>query len=71
MILSKFQVTGFKQVIWIGAAQKRGTPRNEGISLDVIENTCRKNVSSLLSLDVNEKKVLIIFSEYVDEKSRT
>jgi hypothetical protein len=46
MISIRFQVTGFKQVIWNDAPQKRGTPRNEGISLDVIENTCRKNVSS-------------------------
>jgi hypothetical protein len=45
MILLKFQVTGFKQVIWTGGPQKRGTPRNEGISLDVIENTGRKNFS--------------------------
>jgi hypothetical protein len=68
MVRLKFQVTGFKQVIWIDAPRKRGTPRNEGISLDVIENTCRKNVSFWPCVEVIEKKVLMISPEYVDEK---
>jgi hypothetical protein len=35
--------------------KKRGTPKNEGISLDVVENKDRKNVSSCLCVDVIEK----------------
>jgi len=48
MIPLNFQVIGFKLVSRItrdGAARKSGDPKNEGKSLEVIENKCRKNVS--------------------------
>jgi hypothetical protein len=42
------------------AGEKRG-PQNEGKSHDVIENKCRKNVSSEICDDVDENKQVIAF----------
>jgi hypothetical protein len=39
-----------------GKVGKKRGPQNEGISVDVIENTCRKNVAFGVSRDVVEKK---------------
>jgi hypothetical protein len=38
--------------------EKLSTLENEGISVDVVENTCRKNVTSRVSVDVSENKRL-------------
>jgi hypothetical protein len=48
--------------------EKRGTPKNEGISNDVYENKRQKNSLSSMSNDVIESNRLIGFSEYVTEK---
>jgi hypothetical protein len=69
----EFQVTGFKLVSWIarqGAAKKRGAPRNEGISLDVVENTCRKNVSLSSCVDVDENKCTYSFPQNMLMKNK-
>jgi hypothetical protein len=48
VVRSECQVTEIKLVNWKEGHEKRGDPKNEGISLDVIENKGRKNVSLLL-----------------------
>jgi hypothetical protein len=57
MVLSNRQVIENKYVIKIGGrgAPKKGEPKNEGKSVEVIENKCRKNVSFWLCVDVIEK----------------
>jgi hypothetical protein len=57
MIPSKSQVPGFKLVSWTtrhDAPPKKGGPKNEGISLDVVENKCRKNVTLRSCVDIIE-----------------
>jgi hypothetical protein len=55
------------QPIASGRATKRG-PQNEGKSHDLVENTCRKNVSSEICHDFYENTRLTSFCHDVDEK---
>jgi hypothetical protein len=73
MIPLKFQVTDFKLVSWTarhGAPQKKGDPKNEGKSLDVVENTCRKNVSFWPCVEVNENKCTYSFPQNMLMKNK-
>ncbi len=45
MIRSKFQIIDIKHVNMIMLNDSKGGPKNEGKSVEVIENKCRKNVS--------------------------
>jgi hypothetical protein len=60
---SNFQVVELKSVIQIGLhiAPKKGELKNEGKSVEVIENKYRKNVNFLVCVEVDENRQVIHF----------
>jgi len=56
-----FQVNDNKSLVTRIREEQEGSHENEGISVDVIENTCRKNVAFGLRDDVYENKWLTVF----------
>jgi len=46
---------------------KNAGGKNEGMSHDIIENTCRKNVSFMPCHDVDENKAVIVVCHDLDE----